>query len=90
MKKLIAKFVTTVALAGLAGLSACGPYMEATRPNPVNLADYSNGNWDRGKVGEQLGKPLDTVAYGKDSCYVYNLYVRGINSRGEKVARASG
>ena len=90
MKKFVAKVATSLAAAGLLGLSACGPYMEATRPNPVNLANYSDGNWDRNKVGEQLGKPLDTVASGKNSCDVYNLYVRGIDSRGEKVALAAG
>ena len=87
MNKLVARIAAALVLAGL---SACGPYMEATRPNPVKLADYNDGNWDRGKIGEQLGKPLNTVAYGENSCDVYNLYVRGIDSRGTKVALATG
>lgn len=72
-------------------ITACSVYMEATRPTPVDLADYQEGMM-RDAVLERIGAP-DNTAIESDgaSCDFYKLYTRGYGAGGKiPIAVAEG
>lgn len=77
--------VTTGALALALGLGACGPVMEAQRPDPVDLSQFKPGE-KRIEVVKIVGVPPATVADGANSCDVYQLYTHGPSSGGKAAA----
>jgi hypothetical protein len=61
--------------------------MEVTRPDPVDMAQFSVGE-DRTRITQILGAPTATVKEGKLTCDSYKLYTRGPGTGG-KVAIAT-
>jgi hypothetical protein len=57
-------------------LSGCSAYLEATRPDPVNLQNFAAGQ-SRIDVVAKLGTPTGSVADGDRNCDVYKLYTTG-------------
>jgi hypothetical protein len=56
--------------------------MEAHRPDPVNLHQFSVGE-GRFDVVSQIGAPLATEVYGGEACDVYNLVTHGVRRAGK-------
>jgi hypothetical protein len=69
-------------------LEGCGPVLEATRPDPVDISQFVPGE-TRFDVVAKLGAPIATVPNNGQSCDVYQLYTRGPGSAG-KGALAAG
>jgi len=69
-------------------LSACGPVMEATRPDPVDLGNFVPGQ-KRIDVLAEVGSPTATSKDGENSCDIYRLYTKGPGAVG-KGAIAAG
>ncbi len=69
-------------------LSGCSAYLEATRPDPVNLQNFAAGQ-NRIDVVAKLGTPTGSLADGDRSCDVYKLYTTGPGALG-KGAIAAG
>ena len=76
------------ALAVCALLSACGPVMAATRPDPVDISQFVPGE-KRIKVLAEVGSPLASNADGPNACDISELYTRGPGAVG-KGAIAAG
>lgn len=68
-------------------LSACGPVMEATRPDPVDISQFVPGE-KRIKVLSEVGNPVTTSPDGSNSCDIYKLYTRGPGAVGKGVIAA--
>ena len=79
--KRIAPFICLV-------LVSCSPVMEATRPDPVDLSQFTIGE-KRMNVLAEIGSPVATTPDGNNSCDIYKLYTDGTNSGG-KGAIAAG
>jgi len=60
---------------------ACSVYMEATRPEPVDLAQFSQGD-SRDNVLTRLGQPVVTTNENGNSCDTYHLYTNAIGAAG--------
>jgi hypothetical protein len=80
----------TLILAGILMLAAtgCSPVMEATRPTPVDIQQFTVGE-SRTQVIGVLGSPSSSIKDGDHSCDVYRLYTRGPGGV-EKGAIAAG
>ena len=63
-------------------LSACGPVLEATRPDPVDISQFVPGE-KRINVLAEVGSPMATTPDGSGSCDVYKLYTRGPGAVGK-------
>jgi len=72
-------------------MAACSPYMEATRPTPVDLNYFQTG-MSRDAVLEKLGAPDNTAIESEgSSCDFYKLYTRGYGAGGKiPIAIAEG
>jgi hypothetical protein len=70
------------ALALVMSLSGCSTVMEANRPDPVDLAQFTPAE-RRVEVIGHLGPPKTTVADGDASCDAYALYTRGVSRVGK-------
>lgn len=57
-------------------LTGCSAYLEATRPDPVNLQNFYVG-MSRIDVVAKLGTPAGSVADANQNCDVYRLYTTG-------------
>ncbi len=68
-------------------LAACGPVMEATRPDPVDVSTFVPGQ-KRMDVLAEVGNPAASAKDGEDSCDIYRLYTRGPGGVGKGVAAA--
>jgi hypothetical protein len=69
-------------------LSSCSVVMEATRPDPVDLSQFTIGE-GRPQIVEQLGAPVANVKQGDDSCDIYKLYTRGPGGVGKGAIAAT-
>ena len=67
---------TTAVLLILAALCGCSPVMEATRPDPVDITQFTIGE-SRVQVIQEISAPTANVKDGNNSCDVYRLYTRG-------------
>lgn len=64
-------------------LSGCSVYMEATRPTPIDLANFHPGD-SRASVTDQLGSPVTTSkGAAGTSCDLYLLYLKGYGYAGK-------
>lgn len=63
-------------------LGGCSVYMEATRPTPVDLDQYTPGD-SRTSVMEKFGAPVTTSRTDGTSCDLYLLYVKGYGTAGK-------
>jgi len=59
----------------------CSVYMEATRPEPVNLKDFPQGG-SREAVRSKLGLPVLTTTENGNECDTYHLYTHAIGAAG--------
>lgn len=85
-KKILLVFVGFI---GTAALSSCSVWMEAHRPTPTNLNQFTVGE-SRADILTHLGKPMITVpGPNGERCDVYHLYTRGVGPGG-KAAIAFG
>jgi len=68
----------------LLGLSAggCSTYLEATRPEPVDLDKFTLGEARINVVGE-VGSPASSVKDQDKTCDVYQLYTHGPGAWGK-------
>jgi len=66
----------------LALLPACSVVLEATRPDPTDMSQFTEGE-SRVKIRQILGAPTATVQEGNNSCDTYKLYTRGPGSAGK-------
>ncbi len=57
-------------------LEGCGPVLEATRPDPVDISQFVPGETHFDVVAK-LGAPIAKVPNNGQSCDVYQLYTRG-------------
>ncbi len=73
-------------LSGLS-LAACGPVMEATRPDPVDIGQFVPGE-RRVNVLAEVGSPVSNVQDAGKSCDIYKLYTRGPGAVGKGVIAA--
>lgn len=64
-------------------LTGCSAYLEATRPEPVNIRNFSIGITNRIDVIGKLGTPTGSVADGNQNCDVYKLYTTGPDGIGK-------
>jgi hypothetical protein len=55
--------------------------MEATRPEPVNIAKFAVGD-SRNTVRTDLGQPVLTATENGAECDTYHLYTHGVGSVG--------
>jgi hypothetical protein len=62
--------------------------MEASRPDPVNLKNFTVGEKKINVVSE-IGSPVASAPDGSDSCDIYKLYTHGPEAAG-KGAIAAG
>lgn len=69
-------------------LASCSPVLEATRPDPVDLSQFTIGE-NRLNVLAEIGSPISTTKNRDNSCDIYKLYTDG-PSGGEKGAIAAG
>ena len=76
------------ALALCLAATACGPIMEANRPDPVDIKQFVPGQ-RRIQVLAELGAPMSTVVDSGKSCDIYKLYTHGPGAVG-KGAIAAG
>lgn len=79
--------VLTIALGGWT-LTGCGPVLEATRPDPVDLSKFVPGE-KRTSVLAEVGGPVASSKDGDNSCDIYKLFTRGPDAVG-KGAIAAG
>ena len=75
-------------LAALPSICSCSVVMEATRPDPVDLSQFTIGE-GRPQVVESLGAPATTIKDGDNSCDVYKLYTRGPSGAGKGAIAAT-
>jgi hypothetical protein len=83
--------VTVFGALAMLMLAQCSVYMEATRPTPVDLADFQEGS-TRDLILEKLGSP-DSTSNESDgaSCDFYKLYTKGYGAGGKiPIAVAEG
>jgi hypothetical protein len=64
------------------GMGGCSTYMEATRPDPVDLDRFKPGEARIDVVG-QIGAPTSSVKDQDKSCDVYQLYIHGPGAWGK-------
>jgi hypothetical protein len=76
-----------IALSFCVWFSACGPVMEATRPDPVDITQFVPGQ-KRISILAEIGNPVATSADGANSCDIYKLFTRGPGSVGKGVIAA--
>lgn len=76
------------ALALASAVVGCSPFLEASRPDPVDLSQFSVGQ-NHIDVVKVLGPPLTTAKDHENSCDLYQLYTRGPGPGG-KAAFAAG
>jgi hypothetical protein len=69
-------------------LPACSVVLEATRPDPVDMSQFSVGE-DHTRIAATLGAPAATIKQGQDNCDVYKLYTRGPGAAGKATIAAS-
>ena len=81
------RFVITAAALFL--LAGCSAYLEATRPDPVNLQSFMVGMTNRIEVVGRLGNPTGSVMDNNQMCDIYKLYTTGPGTAG-KAAIAAG
>lgn len=74
-------------LMACSSLASCGPVLEATRPDPVNLSQFVPGE-HRINVLAEVGSPIATDQSNGRSCDVYKLYTRGPGAAGKGVLAA--
>jgi hypothetical protein len=74
--------LATVAIVAALMLGGCSTVMEANRPDPVNLAQFSPG-MRRVEVVGKLGPAESSVRDGSNNCDVYRLYTRGVGRVGK-------
>jgi len=92
MVRIVPALPRMVIWAGLAScVMSCSVYMESTRPTPVDLTQFHDGQ-SRDSVLEQLGVPEGTFAESDgDSCDNYHLYTKGYGAGGKiPIAIAEG
>ena len=63
-------------------LSACSPFMEANRPDTVDLTKFSSGQ-TRLSVLSAIGSPVASEPDGNTSCDIYKLYTHGPDAGGK-------
>jgi hypothetical protein len=80
--------MVTILILSASGLFGCSPVMEATRPNPVDIAQLAVGE-SRAEAEAELGPPVSTITDWGKSCDIYKLYTHGLNGV-EKGAIAVG
>jgi hypothetical protein len=78
-----ARYAGAVALS--CALSGCSVYMEANRPDPVDLAQFKPGE-KRIEVVKVIGSPPATVPDSGQSCDIYKLYTHGPGGGGKAAA----
>ena len=70
-------------IASAASITGCSVYVEATRPTPVDLAQF-HADESRDQVVETIGTPTGTTNESDgDSCDSYQLYTHGYGSGGK-------
>jgi hypothetical protein len=69
-------------------LAACSPVMEANRPDPIDLKQFTPGE-KKFDVLAQIGSPVASAPDSGLSCDIYKLYTRGPEAVG-KGAIAAG
>ena len=79
------KRVMAPAVAGVA--AGCSPFMEANRPEPVDLSQFSTGQ-SHLQIIKVLGPPLTTVKDNGNNCDLYQLYIYGPDGGGKAVIAA--
>ncbi len=78
-----------VSLVSLLGLNGCSIFMEASRPSPVDLSQFTAGESHQ-QVLEELGPPAGTLVDSDGAqCDTYHLYTHGYGAA-TKVAIATG
>src|SRR5713226_6752781 len=78
-----AAVLIAVLAVGSLNVSGCSVYMEATRPTPVNLAQF-RADQSRDEVVERLGPPSGAVTESDNtSCDIYHLYTHGYGAGGK-------
>ena len=60
---------------------ACSAYMEATRPEPTDISQFTIGT-PREDVLTRLGQPVVSTTENGNSCDVYHLYTQAIGAMG--------
>jgi hypothetical protein len=60
---------------------ACSVYMEATRPEPVDVAKFAVGD-SRNTVRTDLGQPALTTNENGNECDTYHLYTHAVGAAG--------
>jgi hypothetical protein len=68
-------------------VASCGPVMEATRPDPVDIKQFVPGE-ARINVLAEVGAPVATTKESGNSCDIYKLYTRGPGAVGKGVIAA--
>lgn len=68
-------------------LSACGPVLEATRPDPVDIHQFVPGE-RRINVLAEVGAPVASTTDNGNACDIYKLYTRGPGALGKGVIAA--
>jgi hypothetical protein len=58
---------------------ACSVYMESTRPEPVDVAKFTQGE-ARESVRTDLGQPVLTTTEGGYDCDTYHLYTHALSA----------
>jgi len=69
------RFAATLAMAG-AILFGCAPVLEATRPDPVDIHQFTIGE-SRINILAELGNPIASATDSGNSCDIYKLYTHG-------------
>jgi len=64
------------------GVGGCSTYLEATRPDPVDLDKFAPAEARLNVIGE-LGSPASSVKDQDKSCDVYQLYTHGPGAWGK-------
>jgi len=82
MARVLSEMTFGLVLAALTVLSGCSVYMEATRPTPVDLTQFSPDT-SRDTVIERVGAPMATTKEASgESCDLYKLYTHGYGGGG--------
>ncbi len=64
-------------------VAGCSVYMESTRPTPVDLTQFHNGD-SRDTIVERLGSPQSSVTESDGAnCDLYQLYTHGYGAGGK-------
>jgi hypothetical protein len=83
MLKMLTTAVFRAGVFTMTALPGCGVYMEATRPTPVDLAQFTSGQ-PRDMVREELGTPQGNASEADGAaCDFYNLYTHGYGTGGK-------